>query len=530
MLERVIIDNYKSFMHFEISLRNDVNIIVGDNEAGKSSLLEAINIALTGQLGGKNIMFELSPHLFNIHAVKTYIEELQRGQNPTLPEIRIELYLKSDKETETLAGTNNSKKENVPGITFSIEFNDEFTEEYQNYVKSPLEIRTIPIEYYTIKWYAFSNSAITTRSIPINVSLIDTTLHKSPNGADQYISKIITDSLDVKERVNMALDYRRLRELFAERPAIKSINGRLAAQKGELSDKDLTVSFDISQKTSWESGLTSYLDEVPFQNSGKGEQNAVKMKLAIEMKAHKSQLILIEEPENHLSFSSMNKLINQISRKCGDKQLIITTHSTYVLNKMGLEKLILLKNGKCLTLRELTEDTQNYFMKLPGFDTLRMLLAKRSILVEGPSDELMIQKAYYKVHGKLPIEDGVDVISVNALAFKRFLEIAKVLQLDVRVVTDNDGDLIKLSEKYEEYLNLDNIMICFDEDISYPTLEPQLVKSNDLDLLNRIFNRKYTTQQEMMHFMKSNKADCALLLFETKEDVNIPGYINAAIN
>jgi len=38
-------------------------------------------------------------------------------------------------------------------------------------------------------------------------------------------------------------------------------------------------------------------------------------------------------------------------------------------------------------------DTYNYFIKLPGFNTLRVLLANKIILVEGPADELIIQSS-----------------------------------------------------------------------------------------------------------------------------------------
>ena len=37
-----------------------MNIVVGDNEAGKSTILEAVNLALTGYLNGRNIRNELS--------------------------------------------------------------------------------------------------------------------------------------------------------------------------------------------------------------------------------------------------------------------------------------------------------------------------------------------------------------------------------------------------------------------------------------------------------------------------------------
>lgn len=52
IITKVIIDNFKSFEHFERDFFEDVNIIVGDNETGKSTILEAINLALTGELNG----------------------------------------------------------------------------------------------------------------------------------------------------------------------------------------------------------------------------------------------------------------------------------------------------------------------------------------------------------------------------------------------------------------------------------------------------------------------------------------------
>jgi AAA15 family ATPase/GTPase len=41
MIERLIIKNFKIFDEFELILNPDLNIIVGDNEAGKSTVLVA---------------------------------------------------------------------------------------------------------------------------------------------------------------------------------------------------------------------------------------------------------------------------------------------------------------------------------------------------------------------------------------------------------------------------------------------------------------------------------------------------------
>ena len=308
-IKKLIVKNYKSLRNFSIEFNRDLNIIVGNNEAGKSTILEAINLALTSQLNGRNIIYELSPFIFNEDSVKDYIEDLKTEKTAIPPEILIELYFDNEDDYAELLGNNNSLRENAPGVFLQIKFNNEYAEEYKNYVEDPSEIRTVPVEYYEVKWYGFHHGTITYRSIPINVSLVDASIVKNLVGTDKYISKILNDFLETKERANLALNYRKLKEHFIEQPSIKEINNKLISKKGEISDKELTISVDISQKSNWESTLVPYLDKIPFQFIGKGEQNSIKLKLALEIGAEKSNLILIEEPESHLSYSKLNNLI-----------------------------------------------------------------------------------------------------------------------------------------------------------------------------------------------------------------------------
>ena len=58
------------------ALEEGLNIVVGDNEAGKSTILEAINLALTGIIIGKSIWNEISQYIFNKEAVDEYIVSL----------------------------------------------------------------------------------------------------------------------------------------------------------------------------------------------------------------------------------------------------------------------------------------------------------------------------------------------------------------------------------------------------------------------------------------------------------------------
>lgn len=50
-ITKVIIENYKCFSgKFYFEPNKGLNLLVGDNEAGKSTILEAIHLALTGML------------------------------------------------------------------------------------------------------------------------------------------------------------------------------------------------------------------------------------------------------------------------------------------------------------------------------------------------------------------------------------------------------------------------------------------------------------------------------------------------
>ncbi len=527
-ITKVVIKNYRCLRDCKTTLNDKLNIIVGNNECGKSTLLEAIHLTLSGQINGRPLVTELHPHLFNQAAVAEYIMALQAGEVAPPPSILIELYLADNPALAVCKGTNNSLKENVPGVKLIIEFNDEYNVEYASYVADPKIIRTVPIEYYAIRLRSFADSDITPRSIPIKPSLIDASTIRNNAAASRYVVDIMKDSLSRKEQVDLALSYRLMRDRFLDEAKVAAINTELAKKKGSISSKTLSVSLDTSSRTSWETGIMPQLDEIPMTLIGKGEQNSVKIKLALETSAE-SHLVLIEEAENHLSHSNLNALIEHISATRGDRQLIITTHSSFVLNKLGIENVLLFGRTANATLKQLTLGTQDYFLKLPGHDTLRLILAQRAILVEGPSDELIVQAAFKKKHGKMPLEAGVDVISVRALAFKRFLEIATVLNLQADVITDNDGDIDALKKKYEGYLDKPRIKIRYDDDINHRTLEPQLLKWNDRATINDILGKDFQTDANLLNFMEANKTEVALRFFETDKTWVVPGYIEAAI-
>lgn len=529
-ITKVKIWNYRTLRRCDIELTEGVNILVGDNETGKSTLLEAIALALTGSLNGRPISLELHPFLFPLETIREYVDSFRSGQPIDLPEIAIEVFFNNIPELAELRGDGNSEKADVPGVRFSIEFNEAYKDAYANYVANPSEIRSIPIEFYHPVFNSFARKPITPRNIPITPVIVDASRITTITGANRYVTGLIREALPPQEQVQLSVAYRKLQDEFLRDPNIAQINRELASRGSAISDKTLSMSLDPTARGGWEAGIMPHLDDVPIVLVGKGEQNAVKIKLALE-RSSEAHIFLIEEPENHLSYSRLHSLIDAMERKAGSRQMIITTHSSFVLNKLGINRVLLFKDGQSIRLSNLSESTYEYFKKLPGYDTLRLLLSRRSILVEGPSDELIVQKAFIVKHGVSPLSKGVDIISVKSLAFKRFLEIADLLGLRVAVVTDNDGDVKALRKKYEEFWDKEKISIHYDEDESCPTLEPQLVKANGLDVLNRVLGTSFDNESKLIKYMtdSSNKTEVALRIFESNEDIKFPDYINEAV-
>jgi len=531
-IERVVVKNYRRLRSTKIRLRPDFNIIVGDNESGKSTLLEAINLALKGQINRRPAQYELHPFLFNKECVDEFITDLKGGKKTQPPEILIELYLEDQPSLASLKGTNNSLAENCPGINLKIHLDEEqFKEEYSNYIRRPDELRSIPIEYYMVSWLTFANANLDTRKPPIRSALIDPASISNAYGANRYVAEVIQDYLSKKEKVDLALSYRKMRDHFLRDEKVAAINRELEKRKGAISDKNLSFDMDMTTRASWETGVTPHLDEIPLPLVGRGEQNAVKIKLAMESaeSAEACKVFLIEEPENHLSHTNLNRLLEHLSLRAKGRQLIVTTHSSFVLNKLGVESVQMFNGETGVSLSDLSPSTMAYFRKLPGHDTLRMILAKKTILVEGPSDELIVTKAFLQERHTTPLQAGVEIISVNALASKRFLEIARALKRDTSVVTDNDRNAKAVEEKYADYSTEAYIHVCYSTDNSLYTLEVHLQHLNPREKLNRILNRQFEDEATLLDYMLKNKTECALKILDSNETIVMPEYIRNAV-
>jgi predicted ATP-dependent endonuclease of OLD family len=138
---------------------------------------------------------------------------------------------------------------------------------------------------------------------------------------------------------------------------------------------------------------------------------------------------------------------------------------------------------------------------------------------------LIVQRGYLDAKGKLPIDDGIDVISVG-LSHKRFLDLAVRLKRRVWVVTDNDGKTSdQVKQRFSEYTGYDFVSVHTGSDPEQRTLEPQIVAVNELATLNLALGKSYASKDEAAKGMAADKTGAALAIFESDTAIKMPEYL-----
>lgn len=522
MINQIIIQNYKGIKYAKIPLHIGKNILVGDNGCGKSTIIEALSLALGYGLK----QFEVTPFIFNANTWKTFANER------TIPTILIEVYFDYSDNLAEISGKNNLERTYCPGIRLKISLDDEDFD-IQSY-----DDEDIPCEYFKVERTWFSDKPVNQRNIPFIVQLIDSTSSLVNSHSRQFITRHLQSNLDDADNVKMKSVLRQLRKEFDSNKDMISINNRLSNLSKDFYNK-LSVSVDLSTQYSWNTILTTFIDDIPLSQMGLGEQCIFKSLLSLKSttKANKQRICLIEEPESHLSHTKMYDFV-QLIEQDNPEQLIITTHNSFIANRLDLNNLIIINNNRGIVQVSLlnnrdNKDVYNYFAKTGDYPTLRLVLCKRAILVEGPSDEMIIQYAL-KLHEKSLFGDGTELIVVGGTRFKNFIQLAKDLQKPIAIVTDNDGNTYEdVVKKYD--IKYDKMKV-FTQSLGIDTLEPAFVKANinQLDKLAEICGFKGDIDKESITpYIQDNnrKTTWALkVLMQDKYVFEIPEYIKNAID
>jgi len=194
--------------------------------------------------------------------------------------------------------------------------------------------------------------------------------------------------------------------------------------------------------------------------------------------------------------------------------------------------------------------------RLPGYDTLRVALSGKVILVEGPSDELVLKKIYQRKHNRLPEQDGIDIIVVRGVGFKTFIEVGKEIGTKIHVLRDNDGDYHgNVVQGRLEYAAFPNVKLFSPVNNAEFSLEPAMIYANAIDIKTldafakevlstatyKLYDANVTLEdrrENLIQWFKSvkgngkgaRKVDSAIRLFDGLLDFKYPAFLDEVLD
>lgn len=167
------------------------------------------------------------------------------------------------------------------------------------------------------------------------------------------------------------------------------------------------------------------------------------------------KLTLIEELEAHLHPQYQLRMLDYIRGQEGFGQFILTTHSITLAANIPLEHLIILKDDNVFPMGEAyTECKEGDYKFLHRFldaTKANLFFARGVIMVEGDAENLLLP-AIARVIGRNLHENGVSIVNVGSTAYKRYAKIfqrkdGQQMGIPVSVVTDLD---VRSIEYYQD--------------------------------------------------------------------------------
>jgi putative ATP-dependent endonuclease of OLD family len=160
------------------------------------------------------------------------------------------------------------------------------------------------------------------------------------------------------------------------------------------------------------------------------------------------RLALIEELEAHLHPQAQLRVISALQDKQQEfkSQFILTTHSNTLASKIHLDNLILCQDGQAYSLAHgqtgLGKDDYDFLERFLDATKANMFFAKGVILVEGDAENILIPTIAEILDRPLH-KYGVSVVNVGSKALLRYAKIFKrqsegTLPIKVAVITDLD--------------------------------------------------------------------------------------------
>lgn len=223
----------------------------------------------------------------------------------------------------------------------------------------------------------------------------------------------------------------------------------------------------------------------------------------------------------------LGSFINSIQENDNHTQIFISTHSSQFINKLKLENVTVLNNGKAFSLSLILDETEiDYLSRKPNLDFLKFLFSRNCILVEGPTEEMII-KAY--LSDQTDSLNDIEVISLH----KGFVNMIKIWQKvnensshRLGIIRDFDNQPVAQA-KHEEYNQYENIYVTTTQEY---TLEPEIVRTgNNFEILKRYFIECHQwedicTPEQLASKWESAKTDTMLKFCRDLESDKLVGF------
>ena len=349
--------------------------------------------------------------------------------------------------------------------------------------------------------------------------LIDSSNLSTDYATNDFVKRMYahyTES-NIKERIIHKSKFRQIKAQF-EKEELSDLNSRVP------DSEEYSFGFKGNDTASFSDELMIFEKSIPLDSKGTGTQIFVKVDFVLSHTSDNVEVILIEEPENHLSHVKLRNLIEKI-KESNSGQIFVTTHNSLISTRLELQNVFILQGEnitKPLALSDLSEETAKYFMKTPPAGIIEFSISNRIILVEGPAEYMLMDKFYESVVGNKMESDNVQVMDIRGLSFKRFLEIARITGAKVAVITDNDSDHKKnCIDKYKDFAQDMNLSIFYEPDDTKRTFEVVL-ESDNADLCDRVFGAN------AVDYMLNKKTEAAFCLMN-EDVITVPDYIMRAI-